>query len=83
MPARRTPAQWQRLMDQYEQSGQSQEHFCRVRGIALATFAAWRRKLKATSLATAAPAFVEVCLPRIVQLADEATEVARHTLKLK
>lgn len=63
MPPRRTPAQWQTLMNQFDASGKTQEHFCRSKGIALATFAMWRRKLKATALTPAPPAFVQVHLP--------------------
>lgn len=61
MPPRRTQDQWQRLMEQFEASGKTQDQFCRSKGVALATFAMWRRKLKATALA---PAFVQVHLPR-------------------
>lgn len=64
MPPRRTPEQWQKLMEQFESSGKTQEQFCQSRGIALATFTMWRRKLKATALAPTAPAFVQVHLPQ-------------------
>lgn len=42
---RRSRAQWQRLMADYEASGQSQQVFCREHRLALGTFARWRRAL--------------------------------------
>lgn len=44
---RRSRAQWQRLMLDYEASGQSQQVFCREHGLALSTFARWRQILGA------------------------------------
>lgn len=64
MPPRRTPDQWQKLMEQFDSSGKTREQFCHSKGIALATFAMWRRKLRATALVAAPPAFVQVELPR-------------------
>ena len=37
---------WQNHIDGWQQSGQSQQRYCRQQGIALATFGYWRRKLK-------------------------------------
>lgn len=42
---RRSRSQWRRLMADYEASGQSQQTFCRDHGVALSTFARWRRIL--------------------------------------
>ena len=37
---------WQQHIDQWRQSGQSQQRYCQAHSIALATFGYWRRKLK-------------------------------------
>ena len=37
---------WQRHIDNWRQSGQSQQRYCKSQGLALATFGYWRRKLK-------------------------------------
>lgn len=42
---RRTPTQWQSLIDLYEQSGQTQEAFCGEHGIPTSGFHAWRKRL--------------------------------------
>ena len=68
MRPRRSPAQWKKLMDQFAQSGVTQEQFCRSEGLAPATFALWRRKLKALAPVQAQPEFVEVHVPRGVDL---------------
>ena len=39
-------AYWQNHIDGWQQSGQSQQRYCRQQGIALATFGYWRHKLK-------------------------------------
>ena len=63
MQPRRSPAQWRSIFDKFDRSGVTQEHFCQREGLALATFSLWRRKLRASSLATIPATFVEVCLP--------------------
>jgi len=69
MRRRRTAEQWRRLFVEFDRSGQTQERFCAKRRVALATFAAWRRKLRATDLAPVGEVsgFVEVCLPGMPQ----------------
>lgn len=42
---RRDLAQWQRLLAEQRQSGESQQVFCKARGIALSTFQSWKRRL--------------------------------------
>lgn len=37
---------WQQHIDEWQRSGLSQQDYCRIHGIALATFGYWRRKLK-------------------------------------
>jgi len=65
---RRSATAWQRLVAEQQASGLSQRRFCEQRGLAVASFAMWRRRLRGQvpavrSLATAAPAFVELALP--------------------
>ena len=40
------PSFWQQHIDDWCQSGQSQQRYCQTHGLALATFGYWRRKLK-------------------------------------
>ena len=63
MQPRRSVAQWRKIFDKFDRSGMTQEQFCQREGVALATFSLWRRKLRASGLATIPPSFVEVCLP--------------------
>lgn len=51
--ARRTTAQWQKLIERFEGSGQTRGKFCAANGLALSTFDLWRRKLQATSAVVA------------------------------
>ncbi|MCB2218557.1 MAG: hypothetical protein KQH59_21055 [Desulfobulbaceae bacterium] len=37
---------WQHHIDDWRQSGQSQQRYCQTHGLALATFGYWRRKLR-------------------------------------
>ena len=48
---RRTPGQWQELIDEQSGSGLSQVAFCKRKRIALSSFANWKRKLSVTSSA--------------------------------
>lgn len=43
---RRSPEQWQRLIGQQADSGQTQVAFCAEHGLALKTFQRWRRQLE-------------------------------------
>ena len=43
--ARRTAAQWRKLIERFDRSGQTRGKFCAVNGLALSTFDLWRRKL--------------------------------------
>ncbi len=49
MNKRRSKSEWQELIDEQAASGLSQKAFCGQRGIPLATFGYWRRKLQAES----------------------------------
>lgn len=42
---RRTPAEWQAILERQAVSGLSQEAFCSSEGIALSTFARWKSRL--------------------------------------
>lgn len=46
---RRTPEQWQQLIEQAAISGLTQKRFCEQHGIRPATFGHWKRKLSAVS----------------------------------
>jgi hypothetical protein len=37
---------WQNHIEAWQRSGQSQQDYCQIHGLALATFGYWRRKLK-------------------------------------
>lgn len=63
MRPRQSEAQWKRTFEKYDRSGLTQEQFCDQEGVALATFATWRRKLHAAKLATIPAGFLEVCIP--------------------
>ena len=43
--ARRTAAQWRKLIERFDRSGQTRGNFCAANGLALSTFDRWRRKL--------------------------------------
>jgi hypothetical protein len=55
--SRRSAREWRSLISRQERSGLSQAAFCEREGIALATFAKWKRRVKARA---AAAEFVEV-----------------------
>ena len=45
MSKRRTPEQWQGLVDQQRDSGLSAMQFCKQKGIGYASFCNWRKRL--------------------------------------
>ena len=47
MNKRRSKIEWRQLIDEQAASGLSQKAFCDQRGIPLATFGYWKRKLRA------------------------------------
>ena len=71
--ARRTAAQWQKLIERFEGSGQTRSNFCAANGLALSTFDLWRRKVQATSEVVAEERpealFVELTHPAQTQTA--------------
>ena len=46
--ARRTAAEWRKLIKRFDRSGQTRGNFCAANGLALSTFDLWRRKLGET-----------------------------------
>ena len=46
--SRRTAAQWRKLIERFEGSGQTRGKLCSANGLALSTFDLWRRKLGET-----------------------------------
>ena len=74
--ARRTAAQWQELVERFEQAGQTRVGFCAAHGLALSTFDLWRRKLRATTV----PAREEESEALFVELADLEAEPTRAPL---
>ena len=54
---KRSAADWQEIMKQYEQSGRSRAAFCRSRSIPESTFDLWYRKLQSKK---ARQEFVEI-----------------------
>lgn len=47
---RRSPEQWQAIVDQFEASGLTRRAFCQQAGIAYGTFSRWRGRLMATDV---------------------------------
>ena len=68
---RSTAAQWRKLIEGFEGSGQTRGTFCAANGLALSTFDLWRRKLGETQ----APADEEHPESLFVELTN-ATEAA-------
>lgn len=64
--ARRTAAEWQRVIDEQKRSGLSQEAFCRQNDIGYSSFHSWKAKLSGGSppMANERPHFIE--LPPLV-----------------
>ncbi len=58
--------QWQEVISQWRESGQTQKEFCRARDIKLSTLHYWMKRLKKASAAQAA-------LPELVRITPPAT----------
>ena len=73
--ARRTAAQWRKLIERFERSGQTRGKFCTAHGLALSTFDLWRRKLGAP------PAAVDEAHPEalFVELTNPAQTLTAPT----
>jgi putative transposase len=62
---RRTATQWQSLIDQWHQSGQSAKQFCEDQAIGYASFCQWRKRLTQRDEPTgkesqSAPSFIDL-----------------------
>ena len=55
MSKRRSENEWRTLIDEQATSGLTQRAFCDLRGIPLATFGYWKRKLRGKSVSPAMP----------------------------
>lgn len=54
---RRSPEQWQAILNEQNNSGMSQQKFCEQEGISFGTFQTWRKRLASKP---AESAFVEI-----------------------
>ena len=57
---RRSQAQWQALIDQWQQSQLSAAAFCKLKDIGYASFCQWRKRLSPSSGSRSAPAFIDL-----------------------
>ena len=60
---RRSTAQWQMLIDQWQHSGLSMQAFCKVNNLAYQSFCNWKTKLASvahTDQADTTPAFIDL-----------------------
>jgi hypothetical protein len=53
---------WEKRIDAWEHSGQSQRVFCAKRGLALSTFQWWRAKLRQGKVASSSAPFLPLAL---------------------
>ena len=68
--SRRGEAEILQILKDHETSHQSQRSFCDERGIALGTFAQWRRRYGSESAGTCSPHFAEVSLSQGMVLGE-------------
>ena len=82
---RRTAAQWRKVVEQFERSGQTRGKFCAANGLALSTFDLWRRKLPAAPVAEARPEplFVELTPPAPTQTPVGSTGTGAWEVELE
>ena len=52
---RRSPSEWQQLIDEQARSGQSQRAFCAARALSVKSFQHWKRQLAATAASPSLP----------------------------
>jgi len=77
--ARRSAAQWARLVAEQETGALSQRAFCAERGLAYGSFCGWKRRLREAPARAAtrdAPAFVELAAAPVAQSSDWDVELA-------
>lgn len=69
---RRSKAQWQDIIEEFEKSGQSGQDFCRNKGLAESSFYKWHSLLKNQSEKTqSTPSFLEIT-PAVSNTANPA-----------
>ena len=73
---RRTVNEWQELVAEFEQGGQTRKAFCSLRGLSLSTFDLWRRKLREDS-----PRHDEPCAAMFVEV--ESTRAPSWDVELE
>ncbi len=64
MNKRRSKIEWRQLIDEQAASGLSQKAFCGQRGIPLASFGYWKRKLRAEPPSTPTGSGTDTVSPR-------------------
>ena len=57
---RRSPSEWQQLIDEQARSGQSQRAFCAARALSAKSFQHWKRQLAATAAAASPSPWLEL-----------------------
>lgn len=63
---RMTKEQWQSLISEQQKAGMTQSEFCRSKGLSLATFHNWKRKINTVETpATEAPQWIELPADRL------------------
>jgi len=64
---RRTPEQWQSIIDQQIASELSAPKYCKQSGIAYQSFAHWRNKLATSTEQTPTPTFIELSVADVTK----------------
>lgn len=70
---RRSESEWRAIMADYKDSGQTQEVYCRERGISLSPFYNWRKKLRRAVPGRTAD-FIEI-KPKVVSSGGRTYEI--------
>ena len=85
--ARRSAAQWRKLVERFERSGQTRSKFCAANGLALSTFDLWRRNVHARPAAVEEEhpegLFVELTHPVQTQTAPTSTGTGGWEVELE
>jgi putative transposase len=57
---RRSPSEWQQLIDEQARSGLSQTAFCAARAVSTTSFQHWRRRLSAAASPAPSPTWLDL-----------------------
>jgi hypothetical protein len=57
---RRSPSEWQQLIDEQARSGLSQTAFCAARTVSTTSFQHWKRRLAAAASPSSSPTWLEL-----------------------